>query len=121
MEVLYRTDMAEGTARYGEKFKNGKYLSRKHAAATDVDGCTPWHNGYVFLTAHAAFNLEFEQALQAVDKSVSCWLALNVLPGARSHVLNCRSYSSIDLPSGRCYAPLDAGGNALLGVLDRLN
>ena len=53
VEALYRTDMREGRMRYGEKFINGQSLSRKHAAAMDVDGCTPWHNGYVFLTAHA--------------------------------------------------------------------
>ena len=36
-----------------------------------MDECTPYHNGKVFFTAHAAFSLELEQSLQSVDARVS--------------------------------------------------
>ena len=36
-----------------------------------LEKCTPWHGGDVFLTSHAAFALEFEQSLQAIDARVT--------------------------------------------------
>ena len=49
----------------------GNYFAQKHVSAMDLSECTPWHNSMVFLTAHAAFNLEYEQALQSVSPSVA--------------------------------------------------
>ena len=36
-----------------------------------LDDCTPYHNGNVFFPAHAAFSLELEQSLQAIDASIA--------------------------------------------------
>ena len=37
-----------------------------------LDGCTPFHGAASFLTAHAAFSLELEAALQSVEPSTAC-------------------------------------------------
>ena len=46
-------------------------LTRKHLARMTLDRCTPWHNGKVFFTSHAAFALEMEQSLQAIAPSIA--------------------------------------------------
>ncbi|EGB02315.1 hypothetical protein AURANDRAFT_68995, partial [Aureococcus anophagefferens] len=43
----------------------------KHLGEDTVKGCSVFHGADAFLTGHAAFTLELEQALQAVDASVS--------------------------------------------------
>ena len=71
MSEVHRLGHAEGRAKYGKKFSNYESLTAKHLDRRSLLGCTPYHGHDVFLTAHAAFNLEFEQALQTVDASLS--------------------------------------------------
>ena len=71
MSDVHRLGFAEGRAFYGEKFANYESLTAKHLDRRSLLGCSPYHGHDVFLTAHAAFNLEFEQALQTVDASLS--------------------------------------------------
>lgn len=69
--VLYRTaDMAAGVATYGPDFRTSLYFVEKHMDRMTKNGCTPYHDSAVFLPAHLAFNLEFDRALQAVDRTV---------------------------------------------------
>lgn len=70
-EVVHRLSMEEGQAKYGSKFVNYEYFTVKHLASMSIDGCSPYHNHDVFLTAHEAFVLEFDQALQSIDPSVT--------------------------------------------------
>ena len=69
--LVHSLSLGEGQARFGPKFKNYEYFTAKHLDKRSIDECTPYHDGDVFLTAHAAFSLEFEQALQAVDPSIA--------------------------------------------------
>jgi hypothetical protein len=69
--LVHTLSLAAGQARFGPKFKNYEYFTAKHLDKRSIDECTPYHDGDVFLTAHAAFSLEFEQALQAIDPSLA--------------------------------------------------
>ena len=69
--AVHRLTMQEGQSKYGEKFVNYEYFTVKHLASMSIDGCTPFHNQDVFMTAHEAFVLEFDQAVQSVDPSVT--------------------------------------------------
>lgn len=71
LEVVHRVSLAEGQALYGPRFKNFEYFTEKHLWRMTLDKCTPWHGGDVFITSHAAFSLELEQSLQAVDPRVA--------------------------------------------------
>ena len=68
LEVVAKTDFVEGQAKYGSKFVNLEYFAVKHINGL---GCSPYHGGTSFVTAHAAFTLQLEQALQSVDPMVS--------------------------------------------------
>ena len=69
-EEVYRVDEDKGRAKYGENFRPIDYFVRKHLDRMTLLGCTPYHNSEVFITAHMALNLEFDLALQSVDKTV---------------------------------------------------
>ncbi|CAM9148680.1 unnamed protein product [Phaeothamnion confervicola] len=71
LEVVHRLPIEEGVRRYGNKFTNYEQQVAKHLGRMTLDGYSRFHNGQVFLTAHFAFSLELEQALQAVDPSVA--------------------------------------------------
>ena len=71
LEIVHRAPLDEGRALYGPKYMDAAGLTRKHLARMTLDRCTPWHNGRVFFTAHAAFALELEQSLQSIDASVA--------------------------------------------------
>ena len=71
LEIAHRVPLGEGRAKYGEKYMDAIGLTRKHLARMTLDRCTPWHNGKVFFTAHAAFSLEMEQSLQAIDRTIA--------------------------------------------------
>lgn len=71
LEVVHRTPTVDGQAKYGANFRGYEHFVQKHLWRMTLDGCTPYHGGSVFLTAHAAFNLELEQSLQAVDPTVA--------------------------------------------------
>ena len=67
LEVIYRnTDLEAGKAAYGSRFVNSKVLTAKH---NDDTHC--YHNGRMFFTAHGAFDLLLDNALQSVDPSVT--------------------------------------------------
>ena len=68
MSTVAKLDLATGIARYGSKFVNLEYFAVKHIHTQE---CSPFHGGLSFLTAHAAFTLELEQSLQAIDPSVA--------------------------------------------------
>jgi hypothetical protein len=68
MEVIAKVAEHEGKATYGNKFKNLAYFAQKHIHGP---GCSPYHGGLSFVTAHAAFTLELDQALQLVAPSVA--------------------------------------------------
>ena len=71
LEIAHRLPLDEGRALYGPKYMDAAGLTRKHLARMTLDRCTPWHNGKVFFTAHAAFSLEMEQSLQAIDRTIA--------------------------------------------------
>jgi len=66
VEQMHRLTLLEGITLYGQDFRNYETFTIKHLDSRTVTQCTPYHGGNVFLTAHAAFNLEFEQSLQAI-------------------------------------------------------
>ena len=63
--------MTEGVARYGKNFRNYETFTIKHLDRRTLLGCTPYHGADVFLTAHAAFQLEFERALRSVAPALA--------------------------------------------------
>ena len=65
LETTHRLGVEEGQDKFGGRYMDAVGLTRKHLARMTLDRCTPWHNGKVFFTAHAAFTLEMEQSLQA--------------------------------------------------------
>ena len=67
MSVVARTDLQEGRERYGANFVNLVYETVKHVHGLS---CSPFHGGLSFLTAHAAFTLEVDRALQTIDPAV---------------------------------------------------
>ncbi|KAK7247978.1 hypothetical protein SO694_00086044 [Aureococcus anophagefferens] len=71
LERVHRTSSADGKRAYGAKFRSQKTFLLKHLGEDTVKGCSVFHGADAFLTGHAAFTLELEQALQAVDASVS--------------------------------------------------
>lgn len=85
--AVHRLSLAEGQRLYGSKFKNYEYFTAKHLDRRSLLECTPYHKGDVFLTAHAAFNLEFEQALQSINPLLSSpyWVRLSAESAASPH------------------------------------
>ena len=71
MQVVYKTEMAEGKKAYGARFKNIAYFLEKHLRGAGARECDHWHDDAGVVTHHVAFTLEFEQALQAVDPAVT--------------------------------------------------
>ncbi|KAH8078760.1 hypothetical protein JL720_9506 [Aureococcus anophagefferens] len=69
--ALYRNrDEAAGVKRYGPDFRSARYFVTKHMDRMTKLGCSAWHSSDVFLTSHLAFNLEFDRALQAVNRTL---------------------------------------------------
>jgi len=71
MHALYEYDDAAGQAKYGSRFKSIASFVSKHLVGSASRDCDAWHDGAAFYTHHAAFSLEFELAMQAVDPAVS--------------------------------------------------
>mmetsp|Transcript_57992 Transcript_57992/g.135608 ORF Transcript_57992/g.135608 Transcript_57992/m.135608 type:complete len:449 (-) Transcript_57992:298-1644(-) len=70
MWAMKNETMASGVSRYGAAFRSYDYFVVKHAVAqTDTRGDQA-HFGAHFITWHAAFVLEFENALLAIDPSI---------------------------------------------------
>ena len=68
MRIVSTTPLDEGRRRFGSKFANLEYFAVKHI---HTEECSPFHGGLSFITSHAAFTLELEQALQSVDARVT--------------------------------------------------
>ena len=71
MQTLYHTSQEEGEKQYGSGFKNIAYFMEKHLRGAGARECDHWHDDAGVVTHHVAFTLEFEQALQVVDTTVS--------------------------------------------------
>ena len=69
--MVRRHQHDHGRAKFGGKYSDATAATRKHLARMTLDRCTPWHNGKVFFNAHAAYTLEMEQSLQAIDASIA--------------------------------------------------
>ena len=68
MRIVTTMRLDEGRRMYGGKFANLEYFAVKHI---HTEECSPFHGGLSFITSHAAFTLELEQALQSIDPSVT--------------------------------------------------
>ena len=70
MWVMKTTSMTDGKASYGEAFKTYDSFVLKHALATTDTRGDQAHFGAHFISWHATFVLEFENALLAVDPTI---------------------------------------------------
>ena len=66
LRAVYETPADEGRAKYGADFHTGLALTAKHASRVWT-----YHFGCQFFTSHPAYQLYLEQALRAVDPSIS--------------------------------------------------
>ena len=71
MEIVYKTDRDEGQSAYGEYFEPIDKLVAYHNQLAGSKYCDHMHDGYGFLTQHAALSKWFEVVLQSIDPSVS--------------------------------------------------
>ncbi|CAM9966090.1 unnamed protein product, partial [Ectocarpus fasciculatus] len=71
METLYRLPTAEGRALYGDEYKGINFFVQMHLDGAGVKDCDHWHDDAGIMTHHVGYTLQFEQALQVVDPSVS--------------------------------------------------
>lgn len=67
LEKIHRLPLSEGQAKYGAKFANQEVFLVKHLSRDSLTNCNFFHGCSGFLTGHAAFQLELEQSLQAID------------------------------------------------------
>lgn len=70
MWVIRETPLAQGRAEYGPAYRDWDYFILKHAIAASDNRGDVAHLGDWFMTWHAAFLLEFENALHAVDPEI---------------------------------------------------
>lgn len=71
MYKLYTVDETTGLGDYGAKFKTAEHFLYKHMLGAATIDCDHWHDGSGIVVNHGAITLEFEQALQSIDPSVS--------------------------------------------------
>eukprot|EP01038_Epipyxis_sp_PR26KG_P004340 gene4340-6143_t len=71
LKTIYSLSSADGKVKYGPKYNDITYFLYKHLNGAGRTDCDHWHDGAGIVTHHAAFTLEFEQAMQAVEPSVS--------------------------------------------------
>ena len=71
LKIMYTVPMEEGQKLYGSKYVDASSSLRKHLYGAGRTDCDNWHDGAGILTHHMAFTLEVEQALQAIDPSIS--------------------------------------------------
>jgi hypothetical protein len=77
MWVMKKTSIEEGTAKYGKSFRNYDYLIAKHVAAVNDYRGDRAHDNTAFLVWHAAFELEFENSMLAIDPSIEATVYYN--------------------------------------------
>ena len=56
---------------YGSRYNDMYYFVKKHLHGAAAKDCDHWHDNAGIVTHHLAFTLELEQALQAVDPTIS--------------------------------------------------
>lgn len=71
MEIVYTMPTQDGIQKYGLSFRGIAYFVSEHLKAAASKECDHWHDGAGMVTTHIAFTLEFEQALQVVDETVT--------------------------------------------------
>ncbi|CAM9513044.1 unnamed protein product [Ectocarpus sp. 12 AP-2014] len=71
LETLYRLPTPEGNAVYGDEYKGINFFVQMHLDGAGVKDCDHWHDDAGIMTHHVGYTLQFEQALQVVDPSVS--------------------------------------------------
>merc|ERR1712136_10213 len=70
MHIMKGTSMSDGQSMYGSNFRTYDYFVVKHAVATEDSRGDQGHFSSAFATFHAAFVLEFEMSLLAIDSSI---------------------------------------------------
>jgi hypothetical protein len=71
MSIIWDTSSEDGRALYGDRFQGIDFFNMKHITQGADPECNHFHEGPGFITQHLALTLEFEQALQSVDPSIS--------------------------------------------------
>jgi len=71
MEIVYKTNREDGQAAYGDYFEPIDKLVAYHNQLAGSKYCDHMHDGYGFLTQHAALSKWFEVVLQAIEPSVA--------------------------------------------------
>lgn len=66
LEVMYRTPLEEGRAKYGEHFANYELFTTMHNSMTYC-----YHGGDQFITSHAAFTQLLDESLQLMAPAVT--------------------------------------------------
>lgn len=62
--IWQSTDAEAGRAKYGPRFVSVAEMMKQHLAALTATGCSPVHEYMSFITAHNAFGLQLELAMQ---------------------------------------------------------
>ncbi|CAN0566766.1 unnamed protein product, partial [Ectocarpus sp. 12 AP-2014] len=71
LETLYRLPTSEGVEQFGSDYKGIDYFVQLHLDGAGVKDCDHWHDDAGIMTHHVGFTLQFEQAMQLVDPSVT--------------------------------------------------
>ena len=71
LETIYNTPCNDGKLKYGSAFECIETFTSMHNDLAGDPYCDHAHDGYGFLTMHAALSLWFERGLQAVDGALS--------------------------------------------------
>jgi len=71
ISVLQRVPTRVGQKVFGSKYKSKDHFNRLHLYYGGTKDCDHWHQGAGFVTSHVAMTLEYEQALQSVNPSIS--------------------------------------------------
>lgn len=66
LEIMYRMELEEGRAKYGEHFHNYQEFTAMH---NSVKYC--YHGGDQFITTHGAFTQMFDESLQAIEPALT--------------------------------------------------
>jgi hypothetical protein len=77
MWVMKKTSISDGVAKYGKSFRNYDYFIAKHVAAVNDYRGDRAHHNTAFLVWHAAFELEFENSMLAIDPSIEATVYYN--------------------------------------------
>lgn len=70
-QIVFNTSCDEGKELYGDDFECIDTFTRLHNTLAGDPSCDHMHDGYGFLTSHAAMSLWFERVMQTVDATVA--------------------------------------------------